>query len=41
MTQAAALAANLAVAVALLAVGARLIAWGLSGEPGRANQGDQ
>jgi hypothetical protein len=37
VTPAAAVAANLAVAVVLLAVGVRLIVWGLSGEPGRMN----
>ncbi|MFF5582701.1 hypothetical protein [Streptomyces hygroscopicus] len=41
MTPAAAVAANLAVAVVLLAAGARLIVWALSGEPGRAHHGDQ
>lgn len=37
MTPAVAAAANLAVAVVLFAVGARLIVWALSGEPGRAH----
>ncbi|MFG2650942.1 hypothetical protein [Streptomyces sp. NPDC048436] len=41
MTPATATAANLAVAVVLLATAVRLIAWGLSGEPGRVHQGDQ
>ncbi|MEV7991580.1 hypothetical protein AB0O67_06600 [Streptomyces sp. NPDC086077] len=37
MTEAAAVAANAAVAVVLLAASARLIVWALSGEPGRAH----
>lgn len=37
MTPAGAAVANFAVAVALLAVGIRLIVWGLSGEPGRVH----
>ncbi|MFD5901735.1 hypothetical protein ACFWHG_09550 [Streptomyces microflavus] len=37
MTPAVALAANLAVAVFLLAATARLIVWTLSGEPGRVH----
>ncbi|MFF5001576.1 hypothetical protein ACFY3G_02000 [Streptomyces phaeochromogenes] len=37
MTPAAAVVANLAVAVVLLAAGIRLIVWGLSGEPGRVH----
>jgi len=37
VTPAAAVAANLAVAVVLLAAAVRLIVWGLSGEPGRAH----
>ncbi|MEU6441368.1 hypothetical protein [Streptomyces sp. NPDC047046] len=41
MTLAAAVAANLAVAVVLLAASVRLIVWVLSGEPGRAHHGDQ
>lgn len=41
MTPAVAVAANLAVAVVLLAASARLIVWALSGEPGRAHHGDQ
>ncbi|WP_432155543.1 hypothetical protein [Streptomyces sp. bgisy153] len=41
MTPAAAVVANLAAAVVLLAAGARLIVWALSGEPGRAHHGDQ
>lgn len=38
MTPAAAVAANLAVAIALLAAAARLITWGLSGEPSRGDR---
>ncbi|MDX2986334.1 hypothetical protein [Streptomyces caniscabiei] len=37
MTPAAAVVANLAVAAVLLAVGIRLIVWGLSGEPDRVH----
>ncbi|WP_179889296.1 hypothetical protein [Streptomyces sp. f51] len=37
MTPAVATAANLAVAVFLLAASARLIVWALSGEPGRVH----
>ncbi|MEV0559435.1 hypothetical protein AB0I27_39065 [Streptomyces sp. NPDC050597] len=37
MTPAAAVVANLAAAAVLLAVGIRLIVWGLSGEPGRVH----
>ncbi|MEV7205736.1 MULTISPECIES: hypothetical protein [unclassified Streptomyces] len=37
MTPAVAVAANLAVAVVLLAASARLIVWALCGEPGRAH----
>lgn len=37
MTPAVAAAANLAVAVVLLAASARLIVWALSGEPGRVH----
>ncbi|KAF0795857.1 MULTISPECIES: hypothetical protein [Streptomyces] len=40
MTHAEAVAANLAVAVVLLAVGARLIVWALSGEPGRVHHNE-
>lgn len=41
MTTAQAVAANLAVAVTLLAVGVRLVVWALSGEPGRVHHQDQ
>ncbi|MEU4998266.1 hypothetical protein [Streptomyces sp. NPDC021622] len=37
MTPASAVAANLAIAVALLAASARLITWALADEPGRVH----
>ncbi|MEU0454037.1 hypothetical protein ABZ322_13640 [Streptomyces sp. NPDC006129] len=41
MTPAVAVAANLAVAVVLVAAAARLIVWALSGEPGRVHHDQQ
>ncbi|MFI6371030.1 hypothetical protein [Streptomyces sp. NPDC050546] len=41
MSQTAAVVANLAVAAVLLAAGSRLIAWALSGEPGRAHHAQE
>jgi hypothetical protein len=41
VTPAVAVAANVAVAVVLLAASVRLIVWALSGEPGRAHHADR